>query len=66
MQLAQDIQEYKSTHLGVHHVQGSQVVPDHQAGPQDQGVLALPSLRWGPEIHRGHQEVLWVKSYRGK
>lgn len=30
--------------------------PENQAGPEDQGVLALLSQRWEPEEHQDHRE----------
>lgn len=52
------------THLEVRHVHEGQAVPDYQAGPEDQGVLVLPSPELDPERHQGRQEGLVVKCYQ--
>lgn len=52
------------THLEVPHVQEGQLVPEYQAGPEDQGVLVLPSTRLESERHQGRQEGLVVKCYQ--
>lgn len=59
-----DTEKPTFTHLEVRHVHEAQVVPDYQAGPEDQGVLVLPSPELDPEQHQGRQEGLVVKCYQ--